>query len=402
MTYLIGEALVGKGQEVAHVDLIVGEKDGPVGTAFAQGLVTLSAGHTPLLGVIRPNLPPKPHVLIVPKVTVKNMEEANKIFGPAQAAVAKAIADAVEEGIVPNDKLDTWVIIASIFIHPDAKDFRKIYHYNYSATKLALSRAMSNYPPLEKILYDKDRARHPIMGFKVPRLWRPPYLQIALDNPSLEQALRVIKELPRSDRLIFEAGTPLIKRYGVSVVSRLREVAPDVFIIADLKTLDTAQVEVDLAYEETADAAVVSGLASKASIDRFVYEANRLGIYAIIDLMEVPDPVEKLKNLKKLPDVIILHRAIDVETTGEKPRWHLIKEIDEAFKGHKMLFAVAGGIRPETSIDALKAGADILIVGRYITQSKDIERSTREFIEILARELPKEPGDVDLFRYHVE
>lgn len=402
MTYLIGEALVGKGQEVAHVDLIVGEKDGPVGTAFAQGLVTLSAGHTPLLGVIRPNLPPKPHVLIVPKVTVKNMEEANKIFGPAQAAVAKAIADAVEEGIVPNDKLDTWVIIASIFIHPDAKDFRKIYHYNYSATKLALSRAMSNYPPLEKILYDKDRARHPIMGFKVPRLWRPPYLQIALDNPSLEQAIRVIKELPRSDRLILEAGTPLIKRYGVSVVSRLREVVPDIFIIADLKTLDTAQVEVDLAYEETADAAVVSGLASKASIERFVYEANRLGIYAIIDLMEVPDPVEKLKNLKKLPDVIILHRAIDVETTGEKPRWHLIKEIDEAFKGHKMLFAVAGGIRPETSIDALKAGADILIVGRYITQSKDIERSAREFIEILARELPKEPGDVDLFRYHVE
>lgn len=402
MTYLIGEALVGKGQEVAHVDLIVGEKDGPVGTAFAQGLVTLSAGHTPLLGVIRPNLPPKPHVLIVPKVTVKNMEEANKIFGPAQAAVAKAIADAVEEGIVPNDKLDTWVIIASIFIHPDAKDFRKIYHYNYSATKLALSRAMSNYPPLEKILYDKDRARHPIMGFKVPRLWRPPYLQIALDNPSLEQAIRVIKELPRSDRLILEAGTPLIKRYGVSVVSRLREVVPDVFMIADLKTLDTAQVEVDLAYEETADAAVVSGLASKASIERFVYEANRLGIYAIIDLMEVPDPVEKLKNLKKLPDVIILHRAIDVETTGEKPRWHLIKEIDEAFKGHKMLFAVAGGIRPETSIDALKAGADILIVGRYITQSKDIERSAREFIEILARELPKEPGDVDLFRYHVE
>ncbi|MFB0560234.1 MAG: bifunctional 5,6,7,8-tetrahydromethanopterin hydro-lyase/3-hexulose-6-phosphate synthase [Candidatus Lokiarchaeia archaeon] len=402
MAYFIGEALVGKGQEMAHVDLIVGEKDGPVGTAFAQGLVNLSAGHTPLLGVIRPNLPPKPHVLIVPKVTVKSLDEANKIFGPAQAAVSKAIADAVEEGVVPKDKLDTWVIIASIFIHPEAKDYRKIYHYNYSATKLALSRAMSNYPSLEKILYDKDRAKHPIMGFKVPRLWRPPYLQIALDNPSLEQAIRVIKELPRSDRLILEAGTPLIKRYGVSVVSRLREVVPDVFIIADLKTLDTAQVEVDIAYEETADAAVVSGLASMASIDRFIYEANRLGIYAIIDLMEVMDPVEKLKNLKKLPDVIILHRAIDVETTGEKPRWHLIKEMDEAFKGHKMLFAVAGGIRPETSIEALKAGADILIVGRYITQSKDIERSTREFIEILAREIPKEPGDVDLFRYHEE
>ncbi|MEM3586061.1 MAG: bifunctional 5,6,7,8-tetrahydromethanopterin hydro-lyase/3-hexulose-6-phosphate synthase [Candidatus Jordarchaeaceae archaeon] len=403
MAYFIGEALVGKGQEVAHIDLLIGEKEGPVGTAFAQGLAHLSAGHTPLLGVIRPNLPPKPHVLIVPKVTIKNMDEANKIFGPAQAAVAKAIADAVEEGVIPKDKLDSWVIIASVFIHPEAKDYRKIYHYNYSATKLALNRALTNYPPLEKILYDKDRATHPIAGMRVPRLWRPPYLQIALDNPSVEQAIRVIKEIPRSDRIILEAGTPLIKRYGVSVVSKLREVAPDIFIIADLKTLDTAQVEVDIAYEETADAVVVSGLASKESIDRFIYEARRLGIYSIIDMMEVSDPVEKLTSLKTLPDVVILHRAIDVESTGEKPKWHLIKEIKNKIpKDSKMLFAVAGGITPETAGEALRAGADILIVGRYITQSKDIERAVREFIEVFVRELPKEPGDVDLFRYHVE
>nr|MDO8079752.1 bifunctional 5,6,7,8-tetrahydromethanopterin hydro-lyase/3-hexulose-6-phosphate synthase [Candidatus Freyarchaeota archaeon] len=403
MTYLIGEALVGKGQEVAHVDLLIGEKEGPVGTAFAQGLTNLSAGHTPLLGVIRPNLPPKPHVLVVPKVTIKNMEEANKIFGPAQAAVAKAIADAVEEGMIPKDKIDTWVIIASVFIHPEAKDYRKIYHYNYSATKLALNRAMTNYPSLEKILYDKDRATHPVAGLKVPRLWRPPYLQIALDNPSMEQAARVIKELPKSDRIILEAGTPLIKRYGVSAVSKLREIASDIFIIADLKTLDTAQVEVDIAYEETADATVVSGLASTESIDRFIYEARRLGIYSIVDMMEVPDPVEKLGELKTLPDVVILHRAIDTEATGEKPRWHLIKEIKSKIsKDSKMLFAVAGGITPETAGEALAAGANILIVGRYITQSKDIERATREFIEVLVREVPKEPGDVDLFRYHIE
>jgi bifunctional enzyme Fae/Hps len=224
-----------------------------------------------------------------------------------------------------------------------------------------------------------------------------------LDNPSMEQATRVIKELPKSDRIILEAGTPLIKRYGVSAVSRLREVAPDVFIIADLKTLDTAQVEVDIAYEETADAAVVSGLASKESIDRFIYEAHRLGIYSIIDFMEVPDPLGTLQNLNTLPDVVIIHRAIDTEAAGEKPRWHLIKEIkSKVAKDSKVLFAVAGGITPETAGEAIEAGADILIVGRYITQSKDIERSCREFIEVLAKELPKEPGDVDLFRYHVE
>ncbi len=135
-TYLIGEALMGEGTEVAHVDLLIGDKEGPVGMAFANGLSNLSAGHTPLLAVIRPNLPPKPHTLIVPKVTVKNMEQTGKIFGPAQAAVAKAVADSVEEGIIPWDKVDDWVIICSVFIHPQAKDYRSIYHYNYGATKL--------------------------------------------------------------------------------------------------------------------------------------------------------------------------------------------------------------------------------------------------------------------------
>ncbi|MEM3466584.1 MAG: bifunctional 5,6,7,8-tetrahydromethanopterin hydro-lyase/3-hexulose-6-phosphate synthase, partial [Candidatus Jordarchaeales archaeon] len=356
MEFYIGEALVGKGAEVAHVDLIIGDKLGPVGLAFAQGLTHMSQGHTPLLGVIRPNLPPKPHVLIIPKVTVKNMEQANKIFGPAQSAVAKAVADAVEEGIIPADKVDDWVIVASVFVHPDAKDYRKIYHYNYSATKLALRRALQAYPPLEKVMYDKDRAVHPIMGFKVPRLWRPPYLQIALDNPSLEQALRVVSELPKSDMIILEAGTPLIKRHGVSAVSKLREVAPDTFIVADLKTLDTAQVEVDLAYEETADGVVASGLASKESIDKFIYEAKRLGIYAFLDMMDVPDPIEKLKSLKELPDVLIIHRAIDTESSGRRSRWELINEINNAFKGKKMLFAVAGGIVPETADEALGSG----------------------------------------------
>lgn len=103
-TFMIGEALIGEGNEVAHIDLLIGDKNGPVGEAFASGLTNLSAGHTPLLAVIRPNLPPKPHTLLVPKVTIKNMEDVGKIFGPAQAAVAKAVADAVEEGIIPKEK----------------------------------------------------------------------------------------------------------------------------------------------------------------------------------------------------------------------------------------------------------------------------------------------------------
>jgi len=395
--YLIGEALTGEGAEVAHVDLIIGDKTGPVGEAFANGLSNLSAGHTPLLAVIRPNLPSKPHTLLVPKVTVKNLEEAGKIFGPAQAAVAKAVADSVEEGVIPEDKLDDWVIICSVFIHPDAKDYRRIYSYNYGATKLALKRALAKYPPLQKIIFDKDRAKHPIMGFRVPRLWRPPYLQIAFDIPNLERTKKIINEIPQSDRIIFEVGTPLLKKCGTRAIGELRELAKDTFIVADLKTLDVGKVEVDLAFDETADAVVVSGLAVEETVDRFVYEAQRLGIYAYVDMMNVATPIQKLKALEHFPNVIILHRGIDEELTG-KPHWELIKEMRQVFSDKKFLVAVAGGITPETAPEALAKGADIIIVGRYITQSRDVERSVREFIEITS----EMRADIDLLREHVE
>ena len=397
-TYLIGEALMGEGNEVAHIDLIIGDKDGPVGEAFANSLSNLSAGHTPLLAVIRPNLPPKPHTLLVPKVTVKNLEQAGKVFGPAQAAVAKAVADAVEEGVIPRDKVDEWLIICSVFVHPEAKDYRNIYHYNYGATKLALKRALVNYPSLEKIMYDKDRAKHPIMGFRVPRLWRPPYLQIALDIPSLDRTKGIIGELPESDRIILEVGTPLLKKYGVKVIRDLREVAKDIFIVADLKTLDVGKVEVDLAFEEAADAVVASGLAATETLNGFIYEAKKLGIYAVVDMMEVKDSIQKLRILKEFPDIVILHRPIDVEETGETLRWEFIKEMRDAFKDKRFLVAVAGGITPETARQALANGADIVIAGRYVTQSRDIERSVREFLEC-TREMRE---DIDLYRVHVE
>jgi len=395
--YMIGEALVGEGNEVAHIDLLIGDKNGPVGEAFASGMSNLSVGHTPLLAVIRPNLPPKPHTLLVPKVTIKNTEDIGKIFGPAQAAVAKAVADAMEEGIIPKEKADEWVIIASVFVHPQATDFRKIYHYNYSATKLALKRALAKYPTLEKIFYDKDRAKHPIMGFKVPRLWRPPYLQISLDVPELERTKKIISQLPGSDRIILEVGTPLIKRYGTRIINDLRQVAKDIFFVADLKTLDVGKVEVDLAYEETADAVVAAGLAPAETLDSFINEAKRLAIYAAVDMLNVEDPIKKLKSIKEFPDIVILHRGIDQET-GRSLGLELIQQIRQTFSDKRFLIAVAGGIVPETAKEALSKGANIIIVGRYVTQSKDIERAVRDFLE----STPEMREDIDLFRVHVE
>jgi bifunctional enzyme Fae/Hps len=282
-------------------------------------------------------------------------------------------------------------------MHPQAKDYRRIYHYNYSATKLALKRALTKYPSLDKIFYDKDRARHPIMGFKVPRLWRPPYLQISLDIPDLGRNKRIISQIPKSDRIILEVGTPLIKRYGTKVISELRKDAKDVFIVADLKTLDVGKVEVDLAYEDTADAVVAAGLAPVETLDHFIHEAKRLGIYAAVDMLNVTKPVEKLNMLKHFPDIVIIHRGIDQET-GRTLGLELIPQLKKSYKDKRFLVAIAGGIVPETAEAALEKGADILVVGRFVTQSKDIERAVRELLKLT----PKMRKDVDLFRVHVE
>ncbi|MFX1259373.1 MAG: bifunctional 5,6,7,8-tetrahydromethanopterin hydro-lyase/3-hexulose-6-phosphate synthase [Promethearchaeota archaeon] len=410
--YYIGEALIGEPPNLAHIDLIIGSKNGPVGISFANALSTPSKGHGGLLAAIRPNLLSKPVSLIVPKVTVSKMEDANKIFGPAQAAVAKGIADAVEEGLIPMNKLEEWVIIASVFIHPGASDYRKIYQYNYGAAKLAIQRALKQYPPIEKIFYDKDRAKHPVAGLRIPRLWRPPYVQVALDHPVLERQVKVVTQLPKSDRILLEVGTPFLKKYGVESIKKIREIAQEKFIVADLKTLDVGKLEVDFAFDATADAVVASGLASISSLNKFILEAQRLGIYAFIDTMEVSNPIEKLSSLTQIPDVVILHRAIDVEQASDthspdeaqKQRWALVPKIKELYKEKKLasgrdrvLVAVAGGIEPSTATYALQMGADILIVGRFIASAKDVKNAMRRFLNMI-------PGysDINLKRIHSE
>ncbi|MDM7935656.1 MAG: bifunctional 5,6,7,8-tetrahydromethanopterin hydro-lyase/3-hexulose-6-phosphate synthase [Methanothrix sp.] len=377
--FLVGEALIGKEPEIAHIDLIIGDKEGPVGSAFASGLTQLSAGHTPLLGVIRPNLPPKPSTLIVPKVTLKSLEQAAVIFGPAQMAVSKAVADAVAEGIVPREKAEEWVIIVSVFIHPQAKDYDAVYRYNYGATKLALQRAMAGFPDVDKVLYEKDRSTHPVMGFRVTRLWDPPYLQVAFDLVETAEVRRVLSALPDSDHILIEAGTPLVKMLGVGVVKEIRAERPGAFVILDLKTLDTGNLEVRLAADATADAVVISGLAPKKTLDLAIAEARKTGIYSVVDMLNVTDPLEVLKGLSALPDVVELHRAIDME--GGAHSWNDIQAIKAlAGDGRRLLVAVAGGIRADNIGQALSAGADILVVGRAITRSKDVRDMAEQFL----------------------
>lgn len=164
MSMYIGEALAGEGNEIAHIDLLIGSKEGPVGNAFANALATQSEGHTNLLAVLTPNLAVKPATVMITKVTIKGMRQAVQMFGPAQAAVAKAVADSVAAGVIPADQAEKLVIVCGVFIHPAAADDKKIYDYNYEATKMAISSAMTGKPTAAEMVAGKD-AVHPFRGF---------------------------------------------------------------------------------------------------------------------------------------------------------------------------------------------------------------------------------------------
>jgi 5,6,7,8-tetrahydromethanopterin hydro-lyase len=161
MSMMIGEALAGEGNEVAHIDLLIGDKNGPVGIAFANALANQKAGHSNLMAVLTPNLVCKPATVLITKVTIKGATQAVQMFGPAQAAVAKAVTDCVASGVIPKSEADNLVIVCGVFIHWEAKDDKKIYDYNYEATKLSIQRAMKNEPRIDEILAKKDSAKHP-------------------------------------------------------------------------------------------------------------------------------------------------------------------------------------------------------------------------------------------------
>lgn len=160
----VGEALVGEGNEIAHIDLLIGEKTGPVGAAFASALATQSEGHSNLLAVLTPNLAVKPATVLVTKVTIKGAKQAVQMFGPAQYAVAKAVADCVASGVIPPAKAEDLVIVCGVFIHWQAEDNAKILEYNYEATKLSIERAMKGQPTASEVVAGKDTAKHPFAG----------------------------------------------------------------------------------------------------------------------------------------------------------------------------------------------------------------------------------------------
>lgn len=159
--FFIGESLVGDGNEVAHIDLIIGSKSGPAGRAFAHALSNQKDGFTTLLAVVAPNLPAKPDTILFNKVTIKGAAQAVQMFGPAQAAVARAVVDSVESGVISGDKVDDYCVLVGVFIHWDAKDDQKIYDYNYQATKESIQRALAGKPTATEVVAAAKTATHP-------------------------------------------------------------------------------------------------------------------------------------------------------------------------------------------------------------------------------------------------
>ncbi|CAA0088816.1 5,6,7,8-tetrahydromethanopterin hydro-lyase [Starkeya nomas] len=158
---LIGESLVGDGNEVAHIDLIIGPRGSAAESAFVNALTNNKDGFTSLLAVVTPNLLAKPNTILFNKVTIKDARQAVQMFGPAQYAVAKAVVDSVAEGVIPEEEADDLFISVGVFIHWEAADDAKIQQFNYQATKEALKRAVDGEPKIKDVLSQAASAKHP-------------------------------------------------------------------------------------------------------------------------------------------------------------------------------------------------------------------------------------------------
>jgi 5,6,7,8-tetrahydromethanopterin hydro-lyase len=158
---LVGESLVGEGNEVAHIDLIMGPRGSAAEAAFCHALTNNKDGFTSLLAVIAPNMPCKPNTILFNKVTIKGAKQAVQMFGPAQHAVAKAVADSVADGTIPQDEADDLFICVGVFIHWEAADNKKIQDYNYRAVKESIERAVAGKPTPAEMVAAKDKVAHP-------------------------------------------------------------------------------------------------------------------------------------------------------------------------------------------------------------------------------------------------
>ena len=197
---------------------------------------------------------------------------------------------------------------------------------------------------------------------------RKKYLQVAL-NSTLNEARSIISQLPRSDRILIEAGTPLIKIYGEEAVRVVRTTAPfGSYIVADIKTADLARREVEIMARAGANGITCLGVAPVETIDEFIAACNEFGCDSMIDMMNVERSLYVLKKLKKLPEVVVLHRGVD-ESEFSKEKQIPFYEIQQLKGSYNLMVAVAGGDTSREIQRAILNGADIVVAWKDFYQS---------------------------------
>jgi 5,6,7,8-tetrahydromethanopterin hydro-lyase len=148
----IGEAFVGDGAEAAHLNTVLGERNGPVGTAWATALATPRQGHAAFLAVVRPGVACKPPTLFVNKAALENESHAHLTWGAAQAGVASGVMRAVADGVIERARVDDLVLIAAVWVAPGAADADLVFDNNLAATQMALEAGANQSPDLDEAL----------------------------------------------------------------------------------------------------------------------------------------------------------------------------------------------------------------------------------------------------------
>jgi len=212
---------------------------------------------------------------------------------------------------------------------------------------------------------------------------RQKYLQIAL-NSTLDEARAIINQLPSSERILIEVGTPLIKIYGKRAISEIQNVVPEpeeTYIVADTKCADLALREVSMVAEAEVQAVTCLGVAPVETIDRFIEECQKNKIDSMLDMMNVEDPVSVLKELKKPPDIVVLHRGVD-ETEFSKEKQIPFYQINQIKDNFDVFVSVAGGDTIDEVQRAILNGADIVVVWKAFYQSTaETAKLAEEFLK---------------------
>ncbi|HEX7996745.1 MAG TPA: formaldehyde-activating enzyme [Streptosporangiaceae bacterium] len=157
----LGESFIGDGAEAAHINTVLGRRNGPVGTAWATALATPSQGHTPFVAVVKPGLPAKPMTLFINKAPIGNPVHGNLTWGPAQAGVAAGVADAVAEGHIDAADCDELVLIAAVWVNPEASDAELVYANNRVAILTAIRASLNNQPQVSEVLAARHQPSNP-------------------------------------------------------------------------------------------------------------------------------------------------------------------------------------------------------------------------------------------------